>query len=630
VFLVDLAPLVLCCFREHLRKVQIVAGGVVFFLLTTWTTRFLNSDLLNWALGLYLFFALVHAAFPIVLQRARPLAASYGWAHLFPLAALGLMVIPVLKLDAAMSWLLWPAMLLAGFLGIGLAVFLGSLLPILAVVLLTMLNVALWIGRLPADLTHLPEMLVVIGGFAVVFFAVGLWASRTLFHRLAADGKGDRVRDQGIQLGLGDSQAALEVQVPLFAALLPFFLLMLVVVRLPLANPSPVFGLALLLTVLLLGLARLYAVDALVSIAFGCVLALEFLWHQNHFSAENAGIPLLWYLGFYGIFTGYPFLFMERLRDRVIPWAVAALSGPAHFYLLHQLLTRAYVNPYPGLVPAVLAVPALAGLFWLLQRIPGDAAKRNTLLALFGGSALFFITLIFPIQFDRQWITIGWAMEGVALLWLFQRIPHEGLRLVGTALLGVAFIRLALNPAVLEYQARSGRLILNWFLYSYGLVALCQMAGARLLAPPRHMIRTVNVPPLFYGLGTVLLFLLLNIEIADAFSTGSFVTFHFSGNLKQDMTYSLGWAVFAFALFMVGIGRDLIAARYAGLGLLTVTLLKVFLHDLWRLGGLYRVGSLVGLAVVLILVSFIYQRFLARRPTPESPDSPAGPKEAQP
>ena len=40
-------------------------------------------------------------------------------------------------------------------------------------------------------------------------------------------------------------------------------------------------------------------------------------------------------------------------------------------------------------------------------------------------------------------------------------------------------------------------------------------------------------------------------------------------------------------------------------------MLKLFLHDLWRLGGLSRVGSLVGLAVVLLVVSVIYQRFLA-------------------
>jgi uncharacterized membrane protein len=47
------------------------------------------------------------------------------------------------------------------------------------------------------------------------------------------------------------------------------------------------------------------------------------------------------------------------------------------------------------------------------------------------------------------------------------------------------------------------------------------------------------------------------------------------------------------------------------MALLVFTLLKLFLHDLWRLGGLYRIGSLVGMALVLMVVSFIYQRFLS-------------------
>jgi len=53
------------------------------------------------------------------------------------------------------------------------------------------------------------------------------------------------------------------------------------------------------------------------------------------------------------------------------------------------------------------------------------------------------------------------------------------------------------------------------------------------------------------------------------------------------------------------------ATRYAGIVLLGVTLLKLFAHDLWRLGGLPRVGALVGLAVVLLVASVIYQRFVA-------------------
>ena len=51
-----------------------------------------------------------------------------------------------------------------------------------------------------------------------------------------------------------------------------------------------------------------------------------------------------------------------------------------------------------------------------------------------------------------------------------------------------------------------------------------------------------------------------------------------------------------------------------GMGLLVFTVAKLFLHDLWRLGGMHRIGSLIGLAVVLIVVSSIFQlRILQKR-----------------
>ena len=83
--------------------------------------------------------------------------------------------------------------------------------------------------------------------------------------------------------------------------------------------------------------------------------------------------------------------------------------------------------------------------------------SRLSQLAWFGGTALFFITLIIPIQFEKQWITLGWALEGAALCWLFRRVPHPGLRGAGAVLSGLAFVRLALNPAVLSYQISTGQ-----------------------------------------------------------------------------------------------------------------------------------------------------------------------------
>ena len=92
-----------------------------------------------------------------------------------------------------------------------------------------------------------------------------------------------------------------------------------------------------------------------------------------------------------------------------------------------------------GLLPAAFAIPALLSLFIIRKKIPTSSPARMGQLAWCGGVALLFISLIFPIQFHHQWITIAWALEGAALLWLFHRVPHPGLRWVGVGLLiGIA------------------------------------------------------------------------------------------------------------------------------------------------------------------------------------------------
>jgi uncharacterized membrane protein len=141
-----------------------------------------------------------------------------------------------------------------------------------------------------------------------------------------------------------------------------------------------------------------------------------------------------------------------------------------------------------------------------------------------------------------------------------------------------------------------------------------------LLAPPRDRFAWMNAPAVLASLGTVLAFLLVNIEIADFFGEpGSRLSFHFvhfGGELTEtsklfarDMTYSIAWALFALVLLVAGIMRKKAGARYAALGLLSVTLLKLFLHDLAQLAQLYRIGAFLGVAVIAMLASFAYQRY---------------------
>ncbi len=107
---------------------------------------------------------------------------------------------------------------------------------------------------------------------------------------------------------------------------------------------------------------------------------------------------------------------------------------------------------------------------------------------------------------------------------------------------------------------------------------------------------------------------MLNIEIADYFAIGAEIVFRFGAGVSQDLTYTLGWLAFGMALLGVGIWQRSHAARIAAVLLIAVTTFKCFLYDLRSLEGLYRVGSFVGLAIALALVSLALQKFVLARP----------------
>jgi len=592
--------LALAWLDERLPKLHLLAGLVMFGLLSIWTARYLSDALLPWALAMYLVFAALHTVFPLVLERKRPAAAPTWWSQLFPPLTLLLMLLPIFRLETV-SLLLWPAILLVDLIAIGLAVLSASLAAVAAVLVLTLLATGLCIFRVPATVAFDSSLLLVIGVFAVFFFAASLWLVRKLGDQLPSG-------DKAFSRVFGDARA----QLPAFAALLPFLLLIMVCARLTVPDPSAVFGLGLLLVVLTLGLTRLLVIEWLPACALAGMAALELVWHSRHFDPARAGGPLAWYAGFYAVFALYPFLFRRSFVSLTGPWAVAAVSGLAHFWVVYQTVKAAWPNDYLGAVPAAFALAPLGSLVAILRAVSADQPKRLNQLAWFGGVALFFITLIFPIQFERQWLTVAWALEGAALLWLFHRVPHPGLRATGAVLLVIAFVRLGLNPAVFGYHVRGDTGIFNWYLYAYGLATAALFTGARLLAPPREQVLGVNAPPLLNTLGVILAFLLLNIEIADYFTSpgARSLAFQFSGNFARDMSYTIGWALFALGLLIAGIWHQTKAARYAAIALLSVALLKLFFHDLARLEALYRIGALFAVAVIAILASFAYQRFL--------------------
>ncbi len=618
---IDLGLLAIAWLRPEFRKAQYFAGLVAYGVLALWTLTRLNDDLLNWALGGYLGFAVLHTVLPRLLPRFQE-QGDRGWVGAAAsLLGLSLALLPVLK-GSHLTDLFWPVIALFDLMIVLVAFLSGAILVVAAAVLLTGLVTGSWILATPHGDLGLMALLVVVGMFAVLFFGVSLWLGK----RVA--GKERKEVGSGMGLDLGSLDPG--VFTAAFSAVLPFLLLIMAIGRMELPDPSPIFGLAALLVIMLLALARLPKLDMLALVGLACVFLVELAWNQKHFRVDSAFVPLVWYTSFMALFTVYAFLFHYGFTERLFPWIASALSGPVHFLLVYPLVKKAYPNPAMGLLPASFAIPMLVALAMIARWFRTESPQRNRLLAWFGGSALLFITLIFPIQFDRQWLTLAWALEGAALLWLYHRVPHWALRATGLVLLTIAFVRLSLNPAVLHYHERSETRILNWYLYTYGVTVVCLMLGARAIQPPDTKVLRLPAVPILYTLGTILAFLLLNIEIADYFSEGSTITFDFSGNFARDMTYSISWGLFALLLLVVGVVRNLRAPRYAATALLGVVLLKLFLRDLVQLGALYRIGAFFGVAVISITAAVMYQRFFAvaarnAAPAGNPPPSPTPP-----
>jgi uncharacterized membrane protein len=94
-------------------------------------------------------------------------------------------------------------------------------------------------------------------------------------------------------------------------------------------------------------------------------------------------------------------------------------------------------------------------------------------------------------------------------------------------------------------------------------------------------------------------------------------------DLAQQLGLSLLWTVYATGLVAAGVRWTNAGLRWQGLALFGLVVAKVFLYDLSSLEAIYRIVSFMVLGLLLLGVSFFYQRAsqqtAADRPVKEAP-----------
>lgn len=417
-------------------------------------------------------------------------------------------------------------------------------------------------------------------------------------------------------------------------------------------HPGLLFTALLVLDVLILATVARRQWTWLAPVALLVTAAAAALWQAEHFQPSDGALALTWLSVLYLFFLALPLAMLRALpplRTHRSLFFTAALAGPLFFPPLYQCFVGALGRGVIGVLPVAQAALSLAGLAVVqslprprpTERLTAEQLTRRELghRALMATVALGFLAAAIPLQLDRQWIAVAWAIQAAAVWWLYRRLPHPGLKYFGLLLYAAVVVRLVPDAELLHYHRR-GLPILNWLLYSYGVPSLCFLIGAAGLRPVESRYRSAAEKTFPVGSeriplhavasfsGLLLIFVLINLEIADAFSPGPYTELWLTRSYARDLTRSLAWGVYALLLLVVGMRRDSRALRYFSMGAMLLTIAKVFLYDLANVGGIYRSLSFLGLAVSLILVSLLYQRFVFK--TQSRRQQPGGPPAAEP
>lgn len=357
------------------------------------------------------------------------------------------------------------------------------------------------------------------------------------------------------------------------------------------------FGSALFVTAAAFAFEALHNTKAVNITALICWVFFYLFFTVQHFYAR----PCVGYgvLAVFAVFYAFPFICKDKFKDGGVQWLCVAGISVAAFFPVYFSVGKAYFAATLAVVPLFFALCYLLPVVSYFKNNK-DLAKTKAIFTAFG---IIFTALVFPVQFSGKLLTVLLSCYAAALCWLDNKIENKAVMPMAWLVFGAVFARLALNPFVFDYCASQTK-IFNWYMLVFGTGACAMLVSAKFFLSKHPAFKNVlNI------CGGILLFYLLNIEIADYFASGKHLSFNVMGNFAEAVTYTIGWAVYGAAACVIALYNKSKVLSKCGIAIICITLIKFALTDIWKLDMLYRIIGLFSLAVLLIAVAFLFQKY---------------------
>jgi uncharacterized membrane protein len=352
-----------------------------------------------------------------------------------------------------------------------------------------------------------------------------------------------------------------------------------------------------------------YLIEAIVWAAFGVAAA----WIGRRYSLKpllvSGTLAVMLAIGL-SLIEGPEYLPIERFTLILNIRAVSMLLVIVATFLLGTFLERIKDG---GQYSRVASVLHYGGCLLLLVLVTTEAADFFNHMKLHTPAADLTMLLF------RRYMTYGavWALLAVGLAVAAGRLKLKPLLysaiLVMFLGMGMAAIRgIAFDP-VERFD-----LAFNFRTLTILLVIAAMFAMRAMLKRMKEFNVSKEIAETIRTFTVVLILVLLTGETRDFFEKKLELLGPLQGNMAlsasdlenmKQLSLSGVWLLYSISLMGVGIWRRLRSLRVIAFVLFGVTILKIFIYDLSFLETLYRIFSFIGLGVVLLIVSYLYQHY---------------------
>lgn len=389
------------------------------------------------------------------------------------------------------------------------------------------------------------------------------------------------------------------------------------------------FSYVTLLDLGILGLVIFKPWRRLLWFGYAGTLILYLAWYAEYYDRKQIEPTLILASIFFAIFAAAPILMLRQERGAgTMPLAFAFVNAVTYFLQAYAMISDISTTAMAWFSLALAAV--YLGLNAARPKSSDKAAEANLKL-MHLALAIALITVAIPIRLTAHWITIGWFVESAALLWIGSRIKSDLLNIFALAALVLGVDRLLFFDNFVTTT-----LIFNMRMLVY-VVAIVVLGLVAYYASGDSREEVRNIGSMAVVALNALALVALSYEIHDYYSRqiasglpapAFWAPEHWSQmraiEIARGFTYSALFMAYGAMLMIVGFLRNSAFVRWQALVLIAATIVKVFIYDVSQLDRIYRILSFGVLGILLLAISFAYQRDwlkLSSRKIAEQPGS---------